>query len=833
MNRRTIFSSVAILICLEGMAQGIAIPELENGYPRMEAEMEGRRTDSRLELYVERHQNDPEWIVSRLQMYWDSHATDIYVAGETLDHVGGRAPVPTVRYTATRGTETNYSRPRIEDWKPYQDSLGLWMINKSTGKAEWTDPRKTGRNVESMNMEVLKLARDAAYVYWKTSDEKYARFATDIFDTYLTGIYYRNVPYDLNHGHQQTLVGLTSFEVIHEDAVIPATQCYDFLHDRLVAENPSKIQVYDDAFRKWADTIISGGVPHNNWNLIQAQFILHIALVLGDDSTYGDGKGRQFYLNQILNESSIRQWSIGRLIDYGFDKETGLWKECPGYSTMVLSEFVSFVRLIDSALGIDLVEKYPVLAEAVKNAPQYMFPNGLIAGWGDTYYGPLRTDFFKGMADNATQYGKEDIYTAMAADIEAGNRDKLVTPTFLSEEVSWFAARTGMDPQNSLMISVAGSKGNHMHANGISMELYGKGYVMAPDLGRGSGYTSLDHTEFYSQFPAHNTVCVDGVSSYPTMMSHHGFKTVGCYPAPETTEDVYNGILYGDFSFLEPETQAEQRRQLIIMNTGSGYYVDIFRSRRQDGKDRMHDYFYHNIGQSFDLSVATEPTEELSFAGGHIGAYSYLWNKSAATTADDVEGRFTMSFKDGSSVGMKMWMRGDENRKVFKAYSPKIDALTRIPMPYDVRESPCHTFVARQYGEAWRRPFVTVYQPFASADTDSIASVRFSGTGYEVISVEQSGGSEEHIFSSDEPRAMEHGDIKVNAVIAAVAPDSYFMSEGTSAGDSHASISTKVPATAALEKREDGWYYTSTAQCKVKIGKKTYTLPASPAMSRL
>ena len=35
----------------------------------------------------------------------------------------------------------------------------------------------------------------------------------------MTGLYYRNVPVDLNYGHQQTLVGMTSFEVIHEDVI--------------------------------------------------------------------------------------------------------------------------------------------------------------------------------------------------------------------------------------------------------------------------------------------------------------------------------------------------------------------------------------------------------------------------------------------------------------------------------------------------------------------------------------------------------------------------------------------------------------------------------------
>ncbi len=44
-----------------------------------------------------------------------------------------------------------------------------------------------------------------------TGEKKYADLAASVFDTYMTGIYYRNVPKDLNHGHQQTLVGMSSF----------------------------------------------------------------------------------------------------------------------------------------------------------------------------------------------------------------------------------------------------------------------------------------------------------------------------------------------------------------------------------------------------------------------------------------------------------------------------------------------------------------------------------------------------------------------------------------------------------------------------------------------
>ena len=59
----------------------------------------------RTEVYTNLTDAQPAWLLSRLAMYWKSHATEVYVKGETFDHAGGeRAPYPTVRYTGTRGT---------------------------------------------------------------------------------------------------------------------------------------------------------------------------------------------------------------------------------------------------------------------------------------------------------------------------------------------------------------------------------------------------------------------------------------------------------------------------------------------------------------------------------------------------------------------------------------------------------------------------------------------------------------------------------------------------------------------------------------------------------
>ena len=628
----------------------------------------------RTEKYTDLTATRPDWLLSRLAMYWKSHATEVYIKGETFDHAGGeKAPYPTVRYTGTRGTAATHGRPRLADIVPYDDddNGNVTFCNNALPDRpmESVHPSKTGRNIESLNCEILGIARDAAFLYWMTEEEKFAKLAAGVFDTYMTGIYYRNVPVDLNHGHQQTLVGLTSFEVIHEDALHIAVPLYDFLYDYLKANYPQKMEIYAGAFKKWADNIIANGVPHNNWDLLQARFIMNVGLVLEDNKAYADGKGREYYIDYVMNRSGIRQWSLTRLAEYGFDSKTGIWAECPGYSSVVINDYANFVNQFDNNLRYDLVKAMPVLSKAVATTPQYLFPNRMICGFGDTHPGYLNTNFFVRMIQNAQANGKkeqENYFTALLKclnpgagnekaekknvrvsvnsffedkpltlnpEVQAGKIEEYVSPLFHAPNVSWLVQRNGMDPRSSLMISLNGSEGNHMHANGISMELYGKGYVLGPDAGIGLFlYSGLDYAEYYSQFPSHNTVCVDGISNYPVMKSNHSFELLSCFPASAEPGGEFTSVTYSNLYFREPECRADQTRMMSIVTTApeTGYYVDVFRSRKEKGGDKMHDYFYHNLGQTLTLTAADgtdlnlQPTEELAFAGAHLYASSSL-----------------------------------------------------------------------------------------------------------------------------------------------------------------------------------------------------------------
>lgn len=750
---------------------------------------------AKIENVMSQVDKQPDWLYSRLQMFWKTNASDVFVNGEAFAHPGGeRAAEPTVKYNGTRGFESQYNRPKLEDLVPYDDDEqgNVTYVNKVTGKMEKTSPAKTGCNIAGVNRYIVGIARDAARIYAATGDMRYGQMAAKVFDVYMKGIAYRNVPIDLNHGHQQTLVGMTTFEVIHEDIINELTQMYPLIKP-LVKDDQAVIEA---GFKKWAENIIANGVPHNNWDLFQADFIVKIALVLQDNQAYADGKGKQYYLDYIVNQNSIRQWSMNKLIDFGFDAHSKTWYESPGYSTTVLGSICDFANMLDEKAGIDLFKQRPILTEAVKTSAEYLFPNRMIAGFGDTHPGYLNTGGIDQVLKYATRHKNKNLISemnllknAVAPKAPISEIEAYTSTLFYAPNVSWIAMRSGMDKQHDLMASVNASLGNHQHANGISLELYGKGYVLGPDAGIGRTlYSGLDYLEYYSQMPAHNTVVVDGVSSYPVMMSQHAFKVVASYPevskeqpaskklsekklSIQKDSELKDKITYATVSFIEPETQAQQQRTTAIVKTSAkgGYYIDVFRSKKKEGDDKTHDYFYHNLGQEMKvmdaasgLSLDMKRTEELAFAGGHLYAYSYIYDKKSAKMQNSVKTQFVTKILDDKvveamggqrEITMTMWMKKDENRTIFQALSPVNLEYERMPnQPYKVDEQPVLTFVARQKGEAWNHPFVCVYEPSSDTEPGDIASVDFftpsepSAVG---IIVKLKDGTEQRIVCSE------------------------------------------------------------------------------------
>ena len=881
---------IAILFCASVTAQHtIPLPDnLPQGHPRLMT-TDGKRETVKQQIkneewaenvmkgilkrivpYVEKTVQQPDWMYSRLMMYWKSKATQVYINGGVYSHADGEAPVPTVRFGSTRGVSSPIKRPKLEDIIPYMDDTkGVYFHNtaKEGNPLEWSEQSNvSGSAIESVNEEIVKLAKDASFVYWLTKDEKYARFAFDVFHTYMMGMYYRNEPIDLGNGHAQTLVGLSTFEVIQERILNELAYTYDFLYGYMEKNHSENIDKYATTFKKWIDISIQNGVPHNNWNLHKSKFILNVAMVLEDNNHYGDGKGREYYIDYILNRTSARQWSLTDFMAYGYDLETGIWNECPGYAQGVTRDLVNFIRDYDNTFNQNLLPYTPVMKKAVAALPQYLFPNNMTTAFGDTHYGGINTEAFAGLINLAQKYNnREDeilftkmwqlfdqnverqhretpslpaqitsFFTAKPVSpdkrIEKGKLTDYITPTFYAPNVSWFVQRNKYDDkQNGLMISQYASYGNHAHSNGIAMELYGKGYVLGAESGIGSSYFEKPYLEYYSQFPAHNTVMVDGISKYPEMLSNHPFDLLGRYPDSGQKEGYYQELTYSEVYFIEPESRSDQNRLLSIVSTGktTGYYVDIFRSKKQRGGDKFHDYFYHNLGQEMFIrdikgnTLDLRPSNEMGFAGGHLFALDYMWDKQSAKINDDYQAVWKMSFPDGNHVYMNLWMKGYEGREVFSIKAPPCKAFRgNQGFPYEVDKEPYLTIAARQHGEAWDHPFVSVFEPTTESEGRSIEKITsFDPDNKQSISpdfvgleVKSKSGRTDYIFSSVKDEKVSHNGMSANATYAVVSEKgndfTLLMGNGVSVEGKGFGIVSAEKTNAVLEYKNGEYYFT-------------------------
>jgi hypothetical protein len=661
--------------------------------------------------------------------------------------------------------------------------------------------------------------------------------------------------------------------VIHEDIVGPMTETYDFMHGYIKRRAGDKRVLFDGAFKKWADLIIANGVPWNNWNLIEARFVLHIAAVLDPDGSYPDRRGSGYYVRSAIEGGAARQWPLRRLLEHGYDAATGIWNESPGYSINVAGDFMECVDMLDEVFGIDALPSLPVLPRAASALPQYLLPNGRTVGFGDTRYELPRAAMIERLLAHARRHGNAadaGTYTSLLAALrgsgEDGRRDPVhallagagqagqpaaqssvpavadtplttfQTPTFYAPNASWLIQRSGYERKDAadeaMAISQAGSNGNHAHANGIAMELFAKGLSLAPEGGRGSGYLQNDHGEYYAQFPAHNTVVVDGQSTYASMKSNHPFTVKAVYPAPGSpAAAAFPRATFSDVRFLEPETNADQARVLGIVRLDgtNGYFVDIFRSRRRDGKDRYHDYIYHNLGQSMNFlgidgkPLPVTPSERLTFADGDLIGYDYWQDRKSLRSRAPLRARFDLKLNQ-RTLAMTAWLQGSPDREYFSVSAPPSTAWSAGMLPPEIERAPLPTLVIRQSGEAWTHPFTAVFEPTAGNAAQVLGVDEIDVEGALALRVRTSGGGRQTIVSGEDDGArFERDGQRLLGRYGIVAErngqlDYLFLGHGRELAALGYSLSSAIEGTAAALWQEGGrWMFTASRPVRLQV----------------
>jgi hypothetical protein len=689
--------------------------------------------------YVDKHTTDPEWILSRYLMNRvpGKRYTKFYSDkdGTALIGYGGDAPVPTVRVSPHKRSPItkdgySYKMPALEELVPYDTSMKIFLqSNAPGGKKEWTDP---GTFVEGINGKINELALNAAIIYWLTGKEEYARFAADILSQWVRGAYYQN-PIE---GPCRT--GFLSIQTLGDGHYEPMPLIYDFLYNFL-REKKYETKWYETVFEKIASTMTFRGYWNNNWFAAQSPAMVFAALSLEDKQR------RDYYLNFYFNKDTING-SCGHLalpsVVSKWLTPDGHWKEPGGYHNFPISSLLISALALENN-GFNVFGKFPALLQSSYVLLKYSFPNFMAPSIGDT--GPVSQspeclELGMLMAKKYNNPIASQLTAAMEVMIEKKGYKREAAdylgllcylPEFPSTNTTYtwprsgeldfakcYLQRNGSDRENGLMYLVQGASYNHNHANGMSLELYGAGRVMGIDPGKGITYEAPMHVNYYAQWAAHNTVVAGGLSSsVPYFKGGGGEKKMGAITlaAMEPMADKEALSPYCSFTdtrYTDISTNTKQQRTLAIIRTSptSGYYVDIYRSAHV----KSNEYIYHNIGNDLqlldekrnllELKPAEFPISEKPFDPPGFRLIKDF--KTAENTSQNLVALFSLK-EAGDDKYMQVLFAGEKDRVFYSGKGPQSNTAD---IPY--RSMPTPTLISRQQGEAWKRPFIAVYEPF-------------------------------------------------------------------------------------------------------------------------
>lgn len=729
--------------------------------------------------YVDRHQSDPQWILSRYLMnrvpgkrYTHNYADN---AGQRLLRSSGDAPYPTIRvnsYLRSPITEkgTSYRKPTLEELVPNDTNRLMFLFNPETNQKEWTDPQAY---VTSINGDINRLAQDAAILYWLTGQEKYATFAADILDQWAKGAFYQEPivgPCRTGYFDMQTL-GDQSFR--------PMILAYDFAKD-FMRQKGYDMHWYETVFEKMAATLAFRGFWNNNWYAAESSTLVFAALSLENTQR------RDYFLQFVLQRDTINggcgQLALPSTVEKWLTPD-GHWKEPGGYHNYPVGNLLVASLALEKN-GYDIFRKFPALFQASYAMIKYSFPNLTVGGFGDTgrasqsaesleiglvgavkYSHPILPDMLASMKKliDGGQYKRENSgflgLLCFLPEIPNTTATYQWPRTGTLEFAKYFVQRNSMDPFNGLMVGVQGATYNHNHCNGMAMELYGLGEVLGIDAGTGPNYEHPLHQQYYSQWAAHNTVVAAGMSSSIPYSGSAGTKKIGqielaaMEPMPDV-KAVSEAYSFTDTRYFDNSTKTNQSRTLAIVRTSpvSGYYVDIYRSDNAISND----YVYHNIGDKVTFlndqreTVNTIPARYPLTEKDYPGFRFYTDVQKLENYTGNLVARFSIRDNKSDDLFLQAVIAGDRNRTYYTALTPKTKTSGKT---YNGKTLPVFTIHTGK--EARSHPFIVVFEPYKGENNYSVENVSVLNTkdtaDFTLLQVNHKNKSRELVFQSVDP----------------------------------------------------------------------------------
>ena len=714
-----------------------------------------------IDPYVDRHQSDPEWIVSRLAMYWKDgeHFTQCYIKNQNWDYGEGNAPMPTVRLPGMR-TWNNFINVPLEDRLAYSESGDMLGIDRSSDdKSPVLVPYKeSGHMVRINNNEILKLAEDASFAFWLTQEEKYAKFSADILWTWLLGTYYMNPPLDPEEstkgpgGYEPGgIMGYYDYEVIHDDGQISVAVAFDFLHDYM-NKNPhpqldvigkTSTQLTGEVLKRFIEIGLIRGGRSGNWNVNRYKNIINSILVLESNDFYEDGKGKEFYIPYYTEIASDYHAPLPEIMD-NYDKVTGLWPESPGYASGMIPTVLQMgMRLYKS--GVNTMSENPMIQKAAMANMNWLDARGNLVVFGDMRGGPFPFNAFENLLTYYTWEGDDKNAVVMASiilkGIEAGQYDRTESGwaglclfqklpesgTELPYKRAVYSRfhrhlimKNGNSEENGLMFTLyGGKKGSHLAENGLTMQFYGKGWALAPDASAYESYWS-DDSKYHRGIGGSNTI-VPGYTQ--------GDITLNAMDPFVDTTSLYNKIVTS-FNCSFADVSAKEKRRLVAMvrtSPTTGYYVDIFRSDQDDN-----DYIYHNLGNTAVFKDGSGKMIELqkvdTIGVHHHPSYSFFKSPRKTSFSSDFWATWSVTAVS-PALNVDMWMMGQKNREIYLVDAPPTTLRSDLT-PGRVNKSPqtTPTMILRQSNNAWANPFVAVFEPYTEGEKSISDITKFAET---------------------------------------------------------------------------------------------------------
>ena len=819
---------------------------------------------SRVDKYVDIHVKDKDWIISRMAMYWKEgeRYTQCYMKEQNWDRGEGNAPVPTVRMPGMR-TWNKYVNVPLEERTPYNETGDMWGISRIEPNAPkvLVPYKESGHMIRSNNVEILSLAEDAAFVYWITENEKYARFAADIYNTWLLGTYYMNPILDPekscgSYGGWEPggICGYYDYEQIHDDLAMHAATIYDFAYDFII-NNPhpqtvkigkSTKEISDEVFKRFIDLGLIRGDKKGNWNVNGWNMIIRPILLLGNDSEYVDGKGKQYYLNFLLNKSTDYRASIPDFIN-NYDKITGLWPEAPGYAFSTIQMVLEWSSLLRNA-GIDIIKDNPILNKAALAIFPWLDENLNLVVFGDMRGGSANFSMFEHLLSYYNSIDdKENSYKVGNAirkgiDLKKYERSDcgwIGICTFSSnlpsctqyktERVSYspfhrFITMKNFTSTNSnkmMACLYGGRKGSHLSPNGLAVQYYGFGYPLVPDASAYESYWSKDYMY-------HGGPC--GSNTIPQGYNDGDISILAMEPFVNDSAFCSNSALTPYINFSDVYA-GDKRRTVVLVSTegNTGYYVDLFRSDRKNN-----DYIFHNVGKSLNIKNLSGKPIDLQYCDSIHSldgvSYKYFTNVLMAEYNDG----FIAEWEITNNINSRLWFTGVDGRQVYKMDAPSTTLLRELT-PEGVSSSPqvTPTLLVRQESiNAYNKPFISVYESFEDEKSFIKSIEGLKNNGKDVGVKVYHGDKTDYVISTD-TKKKEYSDniISLSGSFGYISTSGntvsiLYLGNGDRISFSDISIQSVTGELlyASIYKLNGCTYYSSTGDIILKINNKVMTL---------